>query len=182
VHKLVAGPTVFICNECLKVCEDIISQQTAGASAASPTAGGLAKTARQLANDLQVLPTFPRWIFDHALLLAKELEGLAESKEILSTRSRRPADTLCCSFCGKEQDEVQYLIAGPAVYICDECVGLVQDIIANQNADSLKRYAQIARRLAIDVKRLSTIPSEVSDRASVLAVEVERLATQNKPN
>lgn len=36
---------------------------------------------------------------------------------------------LCCSFCGKSQREVQKLIAGPTVYICDECIGLCGHII-----------------------------------------------------
>ncbi len=36
---------------------------------------------------------------------------------------------LCCSFCGKSQREVQKLIAGPTVYICDECINLCADII-----------------------------------------------------
>jgi len=36
---------------------------------------------------------------------------------------------LCCSFCGKSQKEVRKLIAGPSVYICDECVELCNDII-----------------------------------------------------
>jgi len=36
---------------------------------------------------------------------------------------------LCCSFCGKAQDNVQRLIAGPDVYICDECVSLCNDIL-----------------------------------------------------
>ncbi len=40
---------------------------------------------------------------------------------------------LCCSFCGKSQGEVQRLIAGPDVYICDECVGLCNDIIAQEH-------------------------------------------------
>ena len=38
-------------------------------------------------------------------------------------------DDLSCSFCGKSQDEVRRLIAGPGVYICDECVELCQDIL-----------------------------------------------------
>jgi len=40
--------------------------------------------------------------------------------------------TLFCSFCGKSQGEVKKLIAGPAVYICDECVALCNDIIAEE--------------------------------------------------
>ncbi|MBG0777190.1 MAG: ATP-dependent Clp protease ATP-binding subunit ClpX [Desulfovibrionaceae bacterium] len=39
---------------------------------------------------------------------------------------------LSCSFCGKNQDEVQRLIAGPDVYICDECVTLCNEIIAQE--------------------------------------------------
>lgn len=39
---------------------------------------------------------------------------------------------LCCSFCGKHQSEVKKLIAGPSVYICDECIELCNDIIAEE--------------------------------------------------
>lgn len=39
---------------------------------------------------------------------------------------------LCCSFCGKSQREVKKLIAGPTVYICDECIELCNDIIAEE--------------------------------------------------
>ncbi|MCB9685965.1 MAG: ATP-dependent Clp protease ATP-binding subunit ClpX [Alphaproteobacteria bacterium] len=39
---------------------------------------------------------------------------------------------LCCSFCGKSQKEVRKLIAGPSVYICDECVELCNDIITEE--------------------------------------------------
>lgn len=41
-------------------------------------------------------------------------------------------DQLTCSFCGKSQDEVKKLIAGPAVYICDECIELCKDIIVEE--------------------------------------------------
>ena len=39
---------------------------------------------------------------------------------------------LCCSFCGKNQREVKKLIAGPTVYICDECIDLCNDIITEE--------------------------------------------------
>lgn len=42
---------------------------------------------------------------------------------------------LYCSFCGKSQDEVKKLIAGPSVYICDDCVSLCTDIIRNELQD-----------------------------------------------
>lgn len=44
--------------------------------------------------------------------------------------ARKKDEQLKCSFCGKNQDEVKKLIAGPSVYICDECVDLCNDIIA----------------------------------------------------
>jgi len=43
---------------------------------------------------------------------------------------------LYCSFCGKSQHEVKKLIAGPTVFICDECVELCMDIIKEENKDS----------------------------------------------
>src|SRR3954462_4194969 len=46
--------------------------------------------------------------------------------------NRDQNQTLCCSFCGKSQKEVKKLIAGPTVYICDECIGLCNDIIAEE--------------------------------------------------
>ena len=48
-------------------------------------------------------------------------------------------ETLCCSFCGKSQKEVKKLIAGPTVYICDECIGLCNDIIAEEIAGEEKK-------------------------------------------
>lgn len=39
--------------------------------------------------------------------------------------------TLYCSFCGKSQYEVAQLIAGPSVFICDECIALCNDIIVD---------------------------------------------------
>ena len=41
-------------------------------------------------------------------------------------------DTLYCSFCGKSQHEVRKLIAGPSVFVCDECVELCNDIIREE--------------------------------------------------
>lgn len=39
---------------------------------------------------------------------------------------------LCCSFCGASQEEVRKLIAGPGVYICDQCIDLCNDIILDE--------------------------------------------------
>ena len=39
-----------------------------------------------------------------------------------------------CSFCGKAEREIFYLVEGPAVFICDECVVLVGDVVQHQRA------------------------------------------------
>jgi ATP-dependent Clp protease ATP-binding subunit ClpX len=62
---------------------------------------------------------------------------------------------LTCSFCGKSQKEVKKLIAGPTVYICDECIGLCNDIIAEEiekeeqtyGGDSIPKPAAIKKIL-----------------------------------
>ena len=57
------------------------------------------------------------------------------SKE--TTNGETSKNTLYCSFCGKSQHEVRKLIAGPTVFICDECVELCMDIIREENKTSM---------------------------------------------
>jgi len=49
---------------------------------------------------------------------------------------------LYCSFCGKSQNEVRKLIAGPTVFICDECVELCMDIIKEESKDSFVKHEE----------------------------------------
>ena len=49
---------------------------------------------------------------------------------------------LYCSFCGKSQHEVRKLIAGPTVFICDECVELCMDIIKEENKESFIKHQE----------------------------------------
>ncbi|MBM4293414.1 MAG: ATP-dependent Clp protease ATP-binding subunit ClpX [Deltaproteobacteria bacterium] len=61
--------------------------------------------------------------------------------------SKRGADKsadLLCSFCGKSQSEVKKLIAGPGVYICDECIELCNDIIAEEYEKEESKLARLA--------------------------------------
>jgi ATP-dependent protease Clp ATPase subunit len=55
-------------------------------------------------------------------------------------------NTLYCSFCGKSQHELRKLIAGPTVYICNECVELSMDIIGEDNESPLVKCATASRR------------------------------------
>jgi len=52
-----------------------------------------------------------------------------------------------CSFCGKSQHEVRKLIAGPSVYVCDECVSLCNDIINEESRDNTKATVEQANTL-----------------------------------
>jgi hypothetical protein len=55
--------------------------------------------------------------------------------------SLKADDRLRCSFCGKSQNEVKKLIAGPTVYICDECVDICNEIIADGEAAGAQKGA-----------------------------------------
>lgn len=61
---------------------------------------------------------------------------------------------LVCSFCGKSQDEVRKLIAGPTVYICDECIDLCNDIIAEErdHEESLASSSSVPK--PVEIKRV----------------------------
>ena len=50
---------------------------------------------------------------------------------------------LYCSFCGKSQHEVRKLIAGPTVFICDECVELCMDIIKEESKDTFVKHQDV---------------------------------------
>jgi len=58
--------------------------------------------------------------------------SLPRDKETLVARIGDGADLLKCSFCGKSQKQVKKLIAGPGVYICDECIDLCNEIIEEE--------------------------------------------------
>jgi len=60
------------------------------------------------------------------------------------------AELLYCSFCGKNQHEVRKLVAGPAVYICDECVDLCTDIVDDQLLRLIEGDEDSARAMSTD--------------------------------
>jgi hypothetical protein len=62
-----------------------------------------------------------------------------------------------CSFCGKSQHEVKKLIAGPAVFICDDCTGLCQKIVEAETQADAKRAASGAKP---DFASPDTYPTE----------------------
>ncbi len=88
----------------------------------------------------------------------------------LDTR-RHPPGTMFCSFCAKSQHDVKKLIAGPGVFICDECVGLCDKIIAETPDPDPKNPAHFkdanglpTEQLLAIVKGYDTAYSQVRDR------------------
>jgi ATP-dependent Clp protease ATP-binding subunit ClpX len=79
-------------------------------------------------------------------------------------RSDDNGKLLYCSFCGKSQHEVRKLIAGPSVFICDECVDLCNDIIREEIQESAEENAQ---------DRLPT-PSEIRDTLNEYVIGQDR--------
>jgi ATP-dependent Clp protease ATP-binding subunit ClpX len=61
--------------------------------------------------------------------------------------------SLYCSFCGKSQDEVRKLIAGPTVYICDECIELCNEIIAEEYEKEEKGRARARVPTPAEIKK-----------------------------
>jgi len=69
----------------------------------------------------------------------------------MSRKDSHHHGNLSCSFCGKGQREVRKLIAGPTVYICDECIKLCNDIIAEESEREENRPA-VALPAPVEIK------------------------------
>ena len=82
-----------------------------------------------------------------------------------------PNDNLFCSFCGKNQKEVKKLIAGPAVYICDECIQLCSEIIEEETEKEASELANLMAPKEIKVK-LDEYVIEQDLAKKILAVAV----------
>lgn len=67
-------------------------------------------------------------------------------------RKDSPGEALRCSFCGKSQDEVKKLIAGPTVYICDECIDLCNDIILEESSAEKQDFKRLLSPKEINQK------------------------------
>ncbi|EJF75140.1 ATP-dependent Clp protease ATP-binding subunit ClpX [Bartonella alsatica] len=95
-------------------------------------------------------------------------------------------NTLYCSFCGKSQHEVRKLIAGPTVFICDECVELCMDIIREENKSSgiKARDGVPTPQEIITVLDDYVIGQQYAKRVLSVAVHnhYKRLAHQSKSN
>ena len=102
VRKLISGPRVFICNECVVQCRQIIGPRPPSREADTS----------YLERTTEDLPAQPQ----------------SDDEDV--TAEKKPPDEKHCSFCRKLKTDVAKLVSGPTVYICNECVELCEDVIA----------------------------------------------------
>jgi ClpX C4-type zinc finger protein len=122
------------------------------------------------------------------------VSGSGPGNDRLSSEDH-PHGNVSCSFCGKGQGDVAKLVAGPNVYICDECITLCNEIIAEEMAGEekrlgahevhLKALAAIARQFAEASDKAVELPRPVGERARALAEgaralveEIEAIASE----
>ena len=80
---------------------------------------------------------------------------------------------LKCSFCGKSQDQVRKLIAGPGVYICDECIDLCNEILDEElldNQANTNNSPQVKKKLPTDNPKKS-VPLELTSIPKPLEIK-----------
>lgn len=99
VERLVTGASASICNECLALCRDVL--EDGGALADSPPAWTPSPDEQEELHRI-----------------GKELRQIEASAGWTKSRT----SNMACAFCGKLEDDVAKLIAGPTAFICDECV------------------------------------------------------------
>ena len=97
---------------------------------------------------------------------------------MMEAASARTAGTCYCSFCGKSQHEVPKLIAGPAVFIYDECVDLCSEIVQEKHGNpdpATKRAREIKleeiKLLRADVARLHEGLAGIEERINGMVEE-----------
>jgi len=129
--------------------------------------------------------------YDNWNILAARIDAAQPRAEL--QKSAEHGKLLCCSFCGKSQHEVRKLVAGPAVYICDECVGLCTDIVDDQllrlvagdveaaramSTDRLQHYVEHAHAMVQRIRSaLQRIERVLAPRKNAAAAADEELAS-----
>ena len=93
---------------------------------------------------------------------------------------------LYCSFCGKSQHEVRKLIAGPTVFICDECVELCMDIIKEESKDNFVKHQDglpLPKEICkvLGVKDIVAKSMGTSNAHNVIRATMKALLKQNSP-
>jgi ATP-dependent Clp protease ATP-binding subunit ClpX len=107
----------------------------------------------------------------------------------MASDHKNDVDVLC-SFCGKSQDEVKKLIAGPAVYICDECIDLCNEIVSEDRLQEIESQGETKPLKPMDIKKYLdeyVIGQELAKRILSVAVHnhykrIDAQAQKSKKN
>jgi hypothetical protein len=129
--------------------------------------------------------------YDNWNILAAKIDAAQPHDDV--QKSAEHGNLLYCSFCGKNQHEVRKLVAGPAVYICDECIDLCTDMVDDQlrrltdgdqdsaramSTDRLLHYVEHALRIVQRGRSaLRRIERVLALRENAEAVDDEELAS-----
>src|ERR1041385_5599914 len=102
----------------------------------------------------------------------------------MTTKKAGENEGLRCSFCNKHQNDVRKLIAGPTVFICDECVEVCNDIIADDN--KFDRGTRTTLPMPVEIKKFLdeyVIGQEQTKKNLAVAFNThyKRLKTQKQP-
>jgi ribosomal protein L37AE/L43A len=85
-----------------------------------------------------------------------------------------------CSFCGRAEGQVRRLVAGPGIYICDQCVYLCVEVLNEEHIPNKTRGAERISALEAEVRRLHGLLRLESQLVKGLRVESERLKPKPK--
>jgi len=150
VRKLIAGPTVYICDECIGLCNDIIAEED---GSPAPEARIPTEALRTVGDQLERI----------AKLVRMTLRTVGEATAARSAMESSSPALSSCAFCGTSEDSAQVLISGPRVSICEACiVGSAEDL-----AEALKRI-RATRPSDAKVKRLATLAQELAAQSAKL--------------
>lgn len=87
-------------------------------------------------------------------------------------RRKKDPDTLYCSFCNKSHHEVSKLIAGPKVLICDECIGVCNEIIVEEEYLIAERKGALAAYIVRQQAEVADIQQRILKAARALGASV----------
>ncbi len=144
VHRLAAAPNVFICNDCVEFCSGVLpeeNQQESQPKRSTPSSNQ--KPAEKFVDKLLYCSFCGKSQHEVVKLIAgpsvficndcvELCNGIIfEENQQENPPKRHPAPT-SCSFCNKSDDEVEEILTGPSVSICNECVEISNRIIAER--------------------------------------------------
>ena len=144
VHRLAAAPNVFICNDCVEFCSGVLPEENQQESQPKrSTLSSNQKPAEKIVDKLLYCSFCGKSQHEVVKLIAgpsvficndcvELCNGIIfEEGQQENPPKRHPAPT-SCSFCNKSDDEVEEILTGPSVSICNECVEISNRIIAER--------------------------------------------------